>query len=450
MTSLRHTLLVTLLSSIVAVLVLGGLATYSTVRREVDTVMDYQLRQFALSLRDQRFGQPAQPLAPPEEAFDFVIQIWDEQGVRLYLSHPHSVLPALAQFGYNTVSTSEGDWRVFSVPLHEHVIQIAQPMAVRSRMAADAALRTVIPLLAVMPLLGALIWYLVGRGLRPLHRLAREVATRRPDGLEALPDADVPDEVRPLVEALNHLLARLEQALAVQRAFVADAAHELRTPLSALQIQLQLTERASDEPTRRQALGELRAGLERAIHLVQQLLTLARQEPGAAAGAPLSRLALAEIARQCLADHAALAHARRIDLGARELDADALVLGDAAALRTLLGNLVDNAIRYTPEGGRIDVAVYTDPPTAVPCACWVSVGDSGPGIPEDERERVLDRFYRRPGLDQTGSGLGLAIVQRIAEHHQARLVLDTSPLGGLRVAVGFPRAPAPPQARRAP
>jgi two-component system OmpR family sensor kinase len=284
----------------------------------------------------------------------------------------------------------------------------------------------------------------VGRGLRPLHRVAREVASRRPDSLEPLPAGAVPSEVRPLVEALNHLLARLAQALAVQRAFVADAAHELRTPLTALQIQLQLTERANDETGRRQALGELRAGLERAIHLVQQLLTLARQEPGAGAAAPFTRLALADLARQGLADHAALAHARRIDLGARELDAEAWVQGDAAALRTLLGNLVDNAVRYTPEGGRIDVTVVRDPPTAAAPACWLCVSDSGPGIPVEERERVLARFYRRPGQDETGSGLGLAIVQRIAEHHQARLVLDTSPLGGLRIAVGFP--PAPPAA----
>jgi two-component system OmpR family sensor kinase len=444
--SLRRTLLLSLLGAILVVFAIGAVATYGTARREIDALMDYHLRQFALSLRDRQFGE-AIPPAPgsPEEAFDFVIQIWDGRGVRLYLSHPHSVLPSIAKFGYNTVKTSEGNWRVFSIPLRDHVIQVAQPMAVRSRVAADAALRTMIPLAALLPLLGALIWYLVGRGLRPLERLAREVATRRADSLEPLRAAGVPDEAQPLVLALNRLLERLDQALSAQRAFVADAAHELRTPLAALQIQLQLSERAADEPARRAAHAELRTGLQRATHLVQQLLTLARQEPGAGADAPRTRIVLAELARQSLADHAALASARRIDLGAEALDESLEVIGDAAALRTLAGNLIDNAIRYTPEGGRVDVGVRATDAGSAAATCWLCVSDSGPGIPPQERERVLDRFYRRPGQDQPGSGLGLAIVRRIAEHHRARLVLESSPHGGLRVAVGFPPAQAAPQ-----
>lgn len=439
MSSLRRTLLWSLLGALVVVFAVGGLATYRAARTEIDTLMDYHLRQFALSLRDQQFGRPASPpLTPPEESFDFVIQIWDKTGVQLYLSRPHSTLPSLAQLGYSTVRTAEGEWRVFSIPLLDHVIQIAQPMAVRSRMAADAALRTLVPLLALIPLFGALIWYLVGRGLRPLERLARDVATRRPDSLDPLRAEHVPAEAQPLVHALNSLLERLGQALAAQRAFVADAAHELRTPLAALQIQLQLCERATDENARRTALGELGAGLQRATHMVQQLLTLARQEPGAAAETPRARIALAEIARLCLTEHAPLAVARHIDLGAEELDDSLVVTGDAAALRTLAGNLIDNAIRYTPEGGRIDVGVRLGDAGTAAARCWLYVADSGPGIPPDEHERVLDRFYRRAGQEQAGSGLGLAIVRSIAERHGARLVLDASPLGGLRVAVGFP------------
>ncbi|NMG75226.1 ATP-binding protein [Aromatoleum diolicum] len=446
MRSLRRTLLLSLLGALVLVFAIGGLATYRTARSEIDALMDYQLRQFALSLRDQQFGQPSTPpLAPPEESLDFVIQIWDDSGVRLYLSHPHSALPSLAQFGYNTVRTTEGEWRVFSIPLLDHVIQIAQPMAVRSRMAANAALHTLMPLLVLVPLLGALVWYLVGRGLRPLERLAREVATRRADSLDALPTTDVPEEAQPLVRALNRLLERLDHALSAQRAFVADAAHELRTPLAALQIQLQLSERADDETARRAALAELRTGLQRATHLVQQLLTLARQEPGAATNAPRSRIALADVARQSLADHTPLADARHIDLGADTLDDTAVVSGDAAALRTLVGNLIDNAIRYTPEGGRVDVGVSVSDAGTAAATCWLRVSDSGPGIPPDERERVLDRFYRRAGQEQSGSGLGLAIVHSIADRHGARLVLDSSPHGGLRVAVGFPPAEPVPE-----
>jgi two-component system OmpR family sensor kinase len=298
-----------------------------------------------------------------------------------------------------------------------------------------------------VPLLGVLIWYLVGRGLQPLDRLAREVGRRRPDSLDTLAVDSVPDEARPLVAALNRLLARLEQALAVQRAFVADAAHELRTPLAALQVQLQLAERAGDDEGRRTALAALRRGLERASRLVAQLLTLARQEPGAAPAAPASRVALAEVARQSLADHAPLADERSIDLGAGRLDDTAVVDGDPAALRTLAGNLIDNALRYTPAGGRVDLEVHTEIQQEGPATAWLSVSDSGPGIPPEERERVLDRFYRRPGLDEPGSGLGLAIVHNIAGRHGARLVLDTAAQGGLRVAVGFPLAPPAAEAR---
>lgn len=433
MNSLRRTLLFSLLGAVVLVFAIGGVATYRMAHNEIDALMDYNLRQFALSLRDRRFAGPnVAPLAPPEESLDLVIQIWDDTGVRLYLSHPHSALPARAQLGYTTVTTSEGDWRVYSIPLLDHVIQIAQPMAVRSRLAANAALRTLIPLIALTPLLGALIWYLVGRGLRPLERLAREVATRRADSLDALPLSGIPDEARPLVRALNELLEQLHHAISMQRAFVADAAHELRTPLAALQIQLQLCERARDDATRAAALGELRTGLGRATHLVQQLLTLARQEPGEAAAAPRERIPLADLARRSLADYAALANERGIDLGADLLDDGLAAMGEPAALRTLAGNLIDNAVRYTPRGGRVDVSVGMGEGR-----CWLRVDDSGPGIAPEERERVLDRFYRPAGQQESGSGLGLAIVSSIALRHEARVVLNASPLGGLRIAVGF-------------
>ncbi len=435
MTSLRRQLLVTLLGAILAVFLVTGAATYVIARVEIDEVMDYHLRQFALSLRDQSFGRPVAPIVAPEEAFDFVIQIWDGRGMRLYLSHPHSVLPDLAQFGYTTVRTSDGVWRVFSVPLLDRVIQVAQPMRVRSGMAAKAALATLTPLVVILPLVGALIWYLVSRGLRPLDRLARGVRARRPDALSPLPSAGVPQEAQPLVEALNGLLGRLDHALSAQRAFVADAAHELRTPLTALQLQLQLAERAADPHARQQALTALRGGLERAIHLVSQLLTLARAEPGSGDDRPDARCPLAEQVRASLGDYAALADARDIDLGATTLDDGALVDCEAPALRTLIGNLIDNAIRYTPPGGRVDVGVGRDEGFA-----WLEVADSGPGIPASERGRVLDRFYRQPGQTETGSGLGLAIVKAIVERHAGRLVLDESEHGGLRVRVELPDA----------
>ncbi len=438
MRSLRRDLLVYVLGSVAAAFLLGGAATYYMARAEVDEVMDYHLRQFALSLRDQRFGEPITPPAGvPEEALDIVIQIWDSRGLRLYLSNPHSQLPSTAQLGYSNALTDEGRWRIFAVAMRDRVVQVAQPMRVRSQVAASAAIRTLMPLFLMLPLLGGMIWYMVGRGLRPLDRLARGVAARRPDALSPLPAQGVPAEARPLVDALNELLGRLERALATQRAFVADAAHELRTPLTALQLQLQLTERAADESERAEALGELRQGLQRAIHLVGQLLTLARQEPDSAARPAMATLDLGELATLAMSDHSALAHAKHIDLGLERRDDGALVHGDAAALRTLVGNLLDNAIRYTPQGGRVDLSVLLDGERVT-----LQVADSGPGIPPVERERVFDRFYRRAGQTQPGSGLGLAIVKAIADRHRAQIEVAAAGGGGLLLRVAFARAVA--------
>lgn len=438
MASLRRKLLVSLLAALLAATALGGYAIYRVALEELDEVMDYNLRQFALSLRNQFINQGAPPLGRPDESLDFVIQIWDSQGLRLYLSHPHSSLPSQAQMGYATVDTRDARWRVFSVDAPGRVIQIAQPLAVRSRLAAQAALRTVLPLLALLPVMGGLIWFLVGRGLRPLARLARAVKARRPEALESVSAGDAPEEVLPLVEAINGLLARLDQALATQRAFVADAAHELRTPLAALQLQVQLAERAVSEAERAETLADLRRGLARATHVVAQLLTLARQGPEAEGHRPRESVDLAELAGLTIAELHPVAEAKGIDLGAGELAAGAVLHGDREGLRSLLGNLVDNAIRYTPAGGQVNVSVSRAGGDLV-----LEVADSGPGIPAAERERVFGRFYRREGHSESGSGLGLAIVRGVAQAHGGSVELGKSGQGGLAARVRFPAAPSP-------
>jgi two-component system, OmpR family, sensor kinase len=437
MASLRRKLLVSLLAALLAATGLGGYAIYRVALEELDEVMDYNLRQFALSLRNQFLNQGAPPLGRPDESLDFVIQIWDSQGLRLYLSHPHSSLPSQARLGYATVDTPDARWRVFSVEAPGRVIQIAQPLAVRSRLAAQAALRTVLPLLALLPVMGGLIWYLVGRGLRPLARLTRAVKSRRPEALDPVSAEGAPEEVLPLVEAINGLLARLDQALATQRAFVADAAHELRTPLAALQLQAQLAERAASEAERAEALADLKGGLARATHVVTQLLTLARQGPEAEGAKPRETVDLAELAGLAIAELLPLAEAKGIDLGAGSLENGLPVEGNPEALRSLLRNLVDNAIRYTPAGGQVNVSLVREGPELV-----LEVADSGPGIPEAERERVFDRFYRPDGQNESGSGLGLAIVRGVAQTHGARVELAQSSLGGLAARVRFPTVAA--------
>ncbi|MBX9633224.1 MAG: two-component sensor histidine kinase [Burkholderiales bacterium] len=432
MTSLRRTLLVLLLGAVTAAVAIGAVATYRVALTEADAMFDYHLRQLALSLRDQAFANAFQPsVALDPDEFDFVVQVRDASGVRLYLSHPHKVLPLDVQLGFSTIDTREGRFRVYAQIVRGQVIEVAQPLAVRSRMALGAALKSVWPFAAMLPILGLAVWWVVGRGLVPLDRLARGVAARSPTALEPLTEGNVPVEAQPLVRSLNALLERLRLALNAQRAFTADAAHELRTPIAALKLQAQLAARAPDEATRRAAAADLEAGVERAAHVVEQLLALARVEPGAAER-PLERVALDELAASVVADRTQFAIAKRIDLGIAQSHR-AMVEGDPDALRTLLANLIDNALRYTPENGQVNVLVGET--QARP---WLEVADNGPGIPADERARVFDRFYRVPGAGDSGSGLGLAIVSVIAKRHRAEVALDDAPGGGLRVRVTFP------------
>ena len=353
MKSIRRQLLAALLGTISLALLAGAFAIYRSTLAEVDDLFDYQLRQLALSLRDQAYHNAfAQATEDVAEDFDFVIQVWSPEGVRVYYSHPHKTLPGLVQMGYNTITTPEGNWRVFAAQLNSLVIQVAQPLKVRNQMAIKTALHLLIPLSALLPVLSLLIWILVSRGLAPLDRLAKAVATRSPKALEPLPEQKAPEEVLPLVRSLNDLLARLGDALAAQRAFIADAAHELRTPIAAMQLQAQLVERAESEEEAHAAIADLKAGIQRAGHAVRQLLTLARQDPDMAAK-PFVSVSLAELARSVIGDQIALAGAKDIDLGIEAVDESALVLGDTEGLRILLTNLIENAIRYTPKGGQV-------------------------------------------------------------------------------------------------
>jgi two-component system OmpR family sensor kinase/two-component system sensor histidine kinase QseC len=435
MTSLRLRLLVVLLSALTLVASAMGWATYRSVLAESETLFDYQLQQMALSLRDQ--GEVAAADAPSlaNERLDFVVQVWSFDGRVIYASQPHSAVPGRAQLGLATVQVDGQGWRTYSVATPQRVIQVAQPLSIRRSLAAEAAWRSITPVALLAPLLGATVWLLVTWTLRPLQRMANEVRLRDAQALNALPAQHLPDEVAPLVDAINDLLRRLAEAMALQRDFVADAAHELRSPLTALKLQLHILVHARDAQTREWAQAELEQGMERTSRLVEQLLTLARSEPGAAPLSPVS-LDLVVLAQEVLAASGPLASTRGTQLALLG-EASARVQGDGAELTSLVRNLVDNAVIHSPPGARVEVSVAHTPAGTV-----LTVDDSGPGIAPAERQRVFDRFFRRPGSDEPGSGLGLAIVRRVAERHGARLHLDQAPLGGLRVVVAFAEPPA--------
>jgi two-component system OmpR family sensor kinase len=434
--SLRARLLGLLLLAIVLTAAAQSLVVYQQARAEADSIFDYHMQQMAQALRNG-VTMPIMPVLDDELAgsddFDFVVQVWSADGARLFHSSAKGELPQRAVLGFSEMRVAGAPYRVYSLQTRTQVIQVAQDMAPRREMARTLALRTVAPIVWMAPLLMLIAWWVVSASLRPVARVAQQVAKRQADDLSTLAEAGVPDEIAPLVHELNLLFARVREAFDAQRYFVADAAHELRSPLAALRLQVQGLQRARDEATRELALERLLAGIDRATRLVEQLLLLARQQASASSGEPAQPVPLVDLARAALVDAAALAQQRGIDLGLAQADAVAM-LGHPDALRILLRNLLDNAIRYTPEGGRIDVSVQREGD-----ALLLSVDDSGPGIAEADRARVLDRFYRVQGSPAGGSGLGLAIVHAIAQMHGASLTLSTAPgLGGLRVQLRFP------------
>lgn len=436
--SLRGRLLWYLLAAITIAALAQASIAYRTALHDADQIFDYHMQQMALSLRS---GTPLsnvqaqQRLEAQNEGGagndDMVVQMWSPDGVQVFHSVSRAKLPQRAVLGFSNVKANGTVYRVFSIQAENQTVQVAQDLAVRRNMAGNLALRTLGPIAVMMPILMLVVWWVVSGSLDPVARVRSQVASRQADDLSPVSEAGLPDEVRPLVQELNLLFGRVKTAFEAQQTFVADAAHELRTPLAALRLQAQSLDRADSLEARKLAVSRLTAGIDRATRLVEQLLVLARQE-AAATGAAARPVDLAELARRTVADLAGVAAAKGVDVGIQHAD-PAVVEGQPDALHILLRNLVDNAVKYTPAGGTADISVRSEAGRAL-----VTVEDSGPGIPAEERERVFDRFYRVAGSEAAGSGLGLAIIKAIAERHGAQLSLGESKrLGGLSVTVSF-------------
>ena len=435
--SLRGRLLWFLLAAIIMAALAQASIAYRSALYDADEIFDYHMQQMALSLRSGAplSNQLQDPAADPANN-DLVVQVWTPDGAQVFRSITRAELPQRAVLGFSNVVANGTTYRIFSVQTSSQTVQVAQDMAVRKRMAGSLALRTVGPIALMAPILMLVVWWVVSGSLAPVARVRKQVAARQADDLSPVSEAGLPDEVQPLVQELNLLFGRVKTAFEAQQHFVADAAHELRTPLAALKLQVLSLERAGCDDSRGVAVARLGAGIERATRLVEQLLVLARQEASAASGDLLQPVDLGELLKRTLGDMSGAAQARKIDLGLHHADSGALVAGQGEALIIMLRNLVDNALKYTPAGGSVDLELRV-----APQGVTLLVEDSGPGIPAEERERVFHRFYRVPGSAAGGSGLGLAIIKAIAERHGARLVLDQSArLGGLCVRVEFPPA----------
>lgn len=437
--SLRRRLLALLLGGVAAAWLVTMVFSYIDAHHEVDELFDAQLAQAAQTLlalaahdRDhdiEDFGEAAHKY---QRRLRF--QIWRADGKLMMRSNNAPETALTATSGFSETHDDDGHWRHFSRWNNERTleVQVSENHHIRDELIGHIAWRLLFPALFGLPLIGLWVWLATRQGLTPLRDIASQIASRAPQQLQALSPGSAPEEIRPMLEALNSLFLRVETALESERRFTADAAHELRTPLAALQAQLQVAMRARDNEERDRSLRQLQSGLTRASHLVDQMLQLARLDPES--GLPNAQTVdLAEITESVCAELGILILDKNLDFDFTS-EPGCTVTGQGEWLRVLIRNLVDNAIRYTPVGGRVRVSIGR---TAG--SCRLEVTDSGPGIPAAERAAVLRPFHRLNESEQPGSGLGLAIVTRIAELHGAHLELADSPIPpGLSASIVWP------------
>jgi len=370
-----------------------------------------------------------------------VFQVFDRHGQLILhsINSPDKPMQELnhdysGTFGFSDFLFGEEQWRVYGVwdENKQYFVVTAQSYTLRDKLTRDILREIVYPFTLLLPILSILIWIMVTQGLRPLKQVATQLSRRDGDNLTPLQLTQTPKEIRPLGDALNRLFSRLQHSLQKERRFTSDAAHELRTPLAGLRTHAQLALKAKEETPRKHALKQLVQGVDRASHLIDQLLTMARLEPEnqTQQHGPLN---LHTLAVDAIVQSTPMALKKEIDLGLAENSDRHYLFGSSPALRILLRNLIDNALRYTPSHGQVQVSIVK-----TEGHLRLSVCDSGPGIPEQERNQVFSRFYRGEGHQATGCGIGLSIVKRICDLHNAQIELHRADLGGLRIDINFP------------
>ncbi|MBJ6609620.1 MAG: sensor histidine kinase N-terminal domain-containing protein [Candidatus Thiothrix moscowensis] len=420
--SLRQRLLLLVLGGVALVWLGAAAFTYRDARHELDELLDAHLAQAATLL----IAQSAHELDDMETehapllhkySSNIAFQVWEEgEELKLHSSNAPSVPLGGNSTGFSDTEIAGQHWRVFTIwdNSGELLIHVAELADMRAELAREITGNLLLPLWAALPVLAGLLWWVIAASLRPLVKLTQAVASRQPDNLAPL-DVAVPREVTPLIERLNHLFARIGKLIENERRFTADAAHELRTPVAGIKAQLQVAQGANDAAERNRALTNALTGCNRATHLIEQLLTLARLE--SVDTAVLQTCSLQKLAAGVIAEVAPAAVAAGVELVLLEGE-DVAVNGLLALLQVMLRNLLDNAIRYTPAGTQVEVEIGKQAGRA-----YLRVSDNGPGLPAEEREKISQRFYRALGTAASGSGLGLSIVQRIAAIHQAQMTV---------------------------
>jgi two-component system, OmpR family, sensor kinase len=437
--SIRARLLIGLLASVLAVQLITYLLIYARIEDEIDDLFDGELERSALSVGSSAprafIPTPTRKVENPQE--EMVVSVFRaSDGTPAYQTHPLIGIPRSTPTGFSKLSLDGREWRLFGSTVSGQFVVAAQPADVRNRAARRITLRSLLPSLGALPLAALMIWIAVAYGLQPLVRITQDLRKRSHRDLLPLDVSRLPPDIAPLAEALNDLMGRLAAIIATQRTFIADAAHELLTPLTALRLQAQMLARSKSPSRQQEAMAELQGGVSRTLQLARQLLTLARHDADSA-GVDNTQVDLANVVQRVVSIHLPLAteKALQTEVGIQE---GAVVLGNEEALSILVSNLIDNSIKYTGRDGRLSISLR---PASI--GAELKIEDSGPGIPVEERERVFDRFYRRRDTTVTGNGLGLAIAKEIAVRHGASIVLESSEaLGGLSARILFRTATA--------
>lgn len=403
--------------------------TYRMTWSEFSRSRDLSLEQVAWAVM-RHHGMHPEIYDLSNQQQSIISQVWDSDGKLLFASRPDQPLPRQKP-GLSTFTWAEQEWHAMVIEDRGTTVQVANPADSHALWFREFGSSLIVPFTVLVVIMGSFIAIAAAQAFQPLRQLRQEIRERSPGFLSPLPRTGYPDEMLVIVDALNDMFQRLDHAFLARQRFIADAAHELRTPLTAIRLNAQVVDNDSDPLVRREALSNLRSGVDRASHLVSQLLHLARFDPQFVARRTMDSVDLLALAKTVIIECDILAATKGIDLGLAEQMPTSLV-GDPEALRILLSNLIDNAIRYTPADGCIDVSITHDQECA-----RLSVADNGPGIPASERERVFEAFCRlATGIP--GSGLGLAIALEIVRQHHGRITLDDTPGGGLTVLVELP------------
>jgi two-component system OmpR family sensor kinase len=433
--SLRNQLVLALCVLVSIVGVVQGVSSYQLSKAGMSALLDLRLEQVAGRMRGGFADSlPAIPARGSQPERDIVITVWRDDQVTPYRStEPSLALPREAPAGFVTTAVGGGEWRIYTLREPSMVIQVAQRSAVRHELAQDRAVNTLWPMIVLVPLVWIAVLLVVRGSLRKLNRLGAQVQGIDVSHFQQLSTSGVPIEIRPFIDSINLMIDRLAQSIESERKFISDAAHELRTPLTALQLQADNLQ-PHIAPGNQERFCELRAGITRSGGLIAQLLRLARADAALQADT-LTRVDVPAVVVDAVAEVLPIAMKRGIDIGADEM-ASAFVRAVEADVSIAVRNLVSNAIRYTPDGGKVDLSVQIRDDRV-----WIDVTDTGPGIAEELLPRVFDRFFRA-NTQIEGSGLGLSIVKAIASKYGGAASLRNRRDGpsGIVASIGFPSA----------